>query len=257
MTSGNSKQEPKGLGILAFLGLLFSISAVLVAAFSGFGTRWGWWDFRGGLSSFKDSVFIGGAGLALSLAALVWALIVKSRAGRAKAIVGLAVGLLIVGNFFAWLHQAQSVPRIHDITTDTENPPLFDDAVLALRKDALNPPEYGGVTIASQQKQAYPDIQPLVLNNTPDLVWKGCLAAAKKMGWDIVGADEPKGRIEATATTLWFGFKDDIVVRVTPQDKGSRVDVRSESRVGLSDVGTNAKRIREYLRQVLGCLQGS
>jgi len=76
------------------------------------------------------------------------------------------------------------------------------------------------------------------------------LAAARASGWAIVAADSAAGRIEATATTAWFGFKDDVVVRVAPEGTGSRVDVRSVSRVGKSDVGANARRIREYLERV-------
>jgi uncharacterized protein (DUF1499 family) len=75
--------------------------------------------------------------------------------------------------------------------------------------------------------------------------------AARALDWEIVASDAPAGRIEATATTMWFGFKDDIVVRVRPEaGGGSRVDVRSVSRVGQSDVGANAKRIREFIRRL-------
>ena len=70
------------------------------------------------------------------------------------------------------------------------------------------------------------------------------------MGWEIVASDPAQGRIEATATTFWFGFKDDIVVRLAAEGTGSRVDVRSLSRIGSSDVGANAQRIRAYLEKV-------
>ena len=245
----SQSQAPQGLGILAGIGLVVSLASVLLMVFSGLGTRWGWWGFRDGLSYFKDSVFVAGAGLVLSLVALIWALAARSKSGKVPSTVGLAVGLLIVGNFLSWLHQAQNVPRIHDITTDTVNPPVFE-AVLALRQDALNPAVYGGPSIADLQKKGYPDIQPLLLNEPPDKAWQACLDTAVKMGWAIDATNESQGRIEATDTTFWFGFKDDIVVRVLPQGTGSRVDVRSVSRVGLSDVGTNAKRIRRYLAQV-------
>ena len=76
------------------------------------------------------------------------------------------------------------------------------------------------------------------------------MAAARKIGWVIVDANAAEGRIETTDTTFWFGFKDDIVIRITPADHGSRVDIRSVSRVGKSDVGTNAKRIRKYLKEL-------
>jgi uncharacterized protein (DUF1499 family) len=88
------------------------------------------------------------------------------------------------------------------------------------------------------------------LNVTPGRAFDRAVAAAKAMGWDIVASDPAGGRIEATDTTFWFGFKDDVVVRVTPQPAGSRVDVRSLSRVGGGDLGANAARIRAFLAAV-------
>ncbi len=137
-------------------------------------------------------------------------------------------------------------PPIHDITTDTQDPPEFA-AVLPLRADAPNTTEYGGEPVAAQQRDAYPDLQPAILNLPADRAFDLALAAANEMGWDLVAADAMAGRIEATDTTFWFGFKDDVVIRVRPADGGSRVDVRSLSRVGVGDVGANAKRIRAYL----------
>jgi uncharacterized protein (DUF1499 family) len=76
------------------------------------------------------------------------------------------------------------------------------------------------------------------------------VSAARSLGWQVIDANEKEGRIEATDTTFWFGFKDDIVVRITPTAGGSRIDVRSVSRVGRSDLGTNAKRVRGYLKKI-------
>ena len=70
------------------------------------------------------------------------------------------------------------------------------------------------------------------------------------MGWEVVAADPAAGRIEAVATTFWFGFKDDIVVRVAPAGAGSLIDARSKSRVGVGDLGTNAQRLRAYLERL-------
>lgn len=247
--SNPSKQASKGLKWLASTGFLATVVSVLLAAFSGFGTRWGWWDFREGLGYFRDSVFVAGVALLLSLAAVAWSAVARNKTENVKSTVGLLIALVIVGNFLGWLHHAKGVPPIHDITTDTKNPPVFE-AVLPLRKDALNPPEYGGPEIAAQQQKAYPDIRPLLLSLPPDKVWQACRNTAVKMGWVLDAADEAKGRIEATDTTFWFGFKDDIVVRITPQAQGCLVDVRSVSRVGKGDVGTNAERIRRYLKEV-------
>ena len=114
------------------------------------------------------------------------------------------------------------------------------------------PATYGGEEVAQAQEKAYPDIRPLELGRSRPRRRSPRAAAVRAEGWDLVAADSSAGRIEATATTGWFGFKDDVVVRIEPQGAGSKVDVRSVSRVGGSDVGTNARRIREYLRRLAG-----
>jgi uncharacterized protein (DUF1499 family) len=147
------------------------------------------------------------------------------------------------------MRTAQKVPPIHDITTDTENPPPFVK-VLERRKEAANPAEYGGPELASQQKQGYPNLGPLNLPLPPDQAFQHALVTVAESGWEVVDANLIEGRIEATDTTFWFGFKDDIVIRISPSAAGSRIDVRSVSRVGKSDVGTNAKRIETYLARL-------
>jgi uncharacterized protein (DUF1499 family) len=147
------------------------------------------------------------------------------------------------------LYQAHRLPPIHDITTDTANPPRFV-AVLPLREAAKNPAQYGGPTIAEQQRLAYPEIVPFTSTAAPDKAFSRALKVARDMGWNIVAAAPAQGRIEAVDRTLLFGFKDDIVIRVTPTPQGSVTDVRSESRIGESDVGTNARRIRRFLAKL-------
>jgi uncharacterized protein (DUF1499 family) len=137
-------------------------------------------------------------------------------------------------------------PPIHDITTDTEDPPQYV-AVLPLRANAPNKTVYGGDKVAALQRKAYPDLQPVTLNVPPREAFDRALATVREMGWDLVAGDAAAGRIEATDTTFWMGFKDDVVIRVRATDGGSQIDVRSLSRVGGGDVGTNAKRIRAYL----------
>jgi len=147
------------------------------------------------------------------------------------------------------LQSAKASPPIHDITTDTENPPRFV-AMVPLRQGSPNAVEYQGQAIAQQQRMAYPDIQPATIAELPDAAFKRALSAARDLGWQIVAAVPAEGRIEATDTTLWFGFKDDLVVRVTPNTGGSRIDVRSVSRLGQGDLGKNAARIRAYLQRL-------
>ena len=141
---------------------------------------------------------------------------------------------------------AGGAPPIHDITTDTSDPPLFVD-VLPLRAGAKNTAAYGGSRVAALQLAAYPDITPVDLAIAPAAAFAKALATANAMGWALVAADPAAGRIEATATTRVFRFKDDVVVRIRPHTGGSRVDVRSVSRFGGGDLGKNASRIREFI----------
>ncbi len=134
---------------------------------------------------------------------------------------------------------------IHDITTDTLNPPAFV-ALLETRRKCPNGADYGGPDVAAAQRTAYPDIRTRELAFPSDIAFQKALEAARKMGWEIVDANASEGRIEATATTFLFRFKDDVVIRITPAGAASRIDIRSVSRVGKSDLGANARRIRRF-----------
>jgi len=239
-------------GLVAYLapaGLALAVLAGITEAFAGLGSRWGWWYFTTGFSMLRWAAVCGLAAALLSLAGGIVVRHATQRAALYMAASGILIGLIVAGIPWSWMRTAQQVPRIHDITTDTADPPRFT-AILPLRKDAANPSEYGGPGVAAQQRAAYPDIAPLILPVPQSAVFERALRAAKGMGWQIVDASEGEGRIEATSTTLWFGFKDDVVVRILPAPGGSRVDVRSVSRVGLSDVGTNAKRVRDFLHKL-------
>jgi uncharacterized protein (DUF1499 family) len=231
------------------MGFLLALLCGLALVTSGFGYRWGWWGLRTAFTMLRWSAYGGVAAGVVSLAALIAASLGGARGAVGFAAVGLVVSCVVVGMPWTQLRRARRVPRIHDITTDTEHPPAFV-AVLPLRASAPNSADYGGPEVAAQQRSGYPDIQPALLDLPPGPAFQRALAAARKMGWAIVASDSTMGRIEATATTFWYGFKDDVVIRLTPSDHGTRVDVRSESRVGGSDIGTNARRIREYLRKL-------
>lgn len=143
--------------------------------------------------------------------------------------------------------QARSVPPIHDISTDTQSPPVFV-ALAEMRAEDENPVGYAGEEVASKQREAYPDIQSLYFDADAENVFAQAEAAARAMGWEVVAAVAAEGRIEAVATTRWFGFRDDVVIRIqpVPGQEQVRLDIRSQSRVGVSDLGANAKRIRAY-----------
>ncbi|KIN68393.1 DUF1499 domain containing protein [Sulfitobacter donghicola DSW-25 = KCTC 12864 = JCM 14565] len=137
---------------------------------------------------------------------------------------------------------------IHNISTDTVNPPAF--LVLdETRAGARNPLAYGGAEQAAAQTAAYPDIGPLETELTADAAYQRALTVAQDMGWDIIAADTDAHRFEATARTSVFYFADDVVVVVSSTATGSRVDMRSVSRIGRSDQGVNAARIRLFQKQ--------
>jgi Uncharacterized protein conserved in bacteria len=225
-----------------------AVIAALLLLLAGPGVRLGLWTFRLGFSMLRWGAYLGLAAAVVALLQLLWR---RTRGPSPWPLLGaLVLGLIAVGVPWYWLRLAERVPPIHDISTDTQDPPLFV-AVLPLRAGAPNAATYGGDSVAMAQKQAYPDIGPLELAGaTPGAAFDRALAAARHAGWAIVAADSAEGRIEATATTGWFGFKDDVVIRIRADGSASRIDVRSVSRVGGSDVGTNARRIRSYLRRV-------
>ena len=197
------------------------------------------------LSVLRWGAYAAAAGAAVATLALGF-LLARPQSARRGLWLAL-VCLLAAGALFsipAGYRIGPAKPAIHDITTDTDDPPPFVAVV------PLNTPgrtDYEGEVIAAQQRQAYPDLEPVMLDDPPREAFERALAAVYRMRWQLVEADEPAGRIEATDTTFWFGFKDDVVIRVRPAGGGSRIDVRSLSRVGGGDAGTNAARIRDYV----------
>jgi uncharacterized protein (DUF1499 family) len=223
-----------------------AVVSLALLLLSGPGTRIGWFGFRTGLQLLAGSAIVAIGAFSLSVVGLM---VPRLRGGEPfPLVVGLLLSVIAMVAPALFIVKARSVPSIHDITTDTQNPPPFVD-VIPLRQatGATNPPEYAGAAAAALQKEAYPDIVPLELAIPANEAFTRAAEAARSTGWDLVSENAGDLRIEATDTTMWFGFRDDIVIRVTPSAAGSRIDVRSKSRVGRSDVGKNAARIRAYL----------
>jgi uncharacterized protein (DUF1499 family) len=226
----------------SFGGVALTVALVsgLALLLTGPGYRIGLWPLPAAFGIMRWTVYGGFAALGLAGVAL-W----RAKGRSAFGALALIVALVVIGIPLRFQRMAASVPPIHDITTDTANPPVFE-AVVPLREDARNSLDYSQ-DVARQQREAYPDIKPLVLEIPAAQVFDRATRAAREAGWDIVKASAESWRIEATDTTTFFGFKDDVVVRLTPIGSRTVVDVRSVSRIGRSDVGTNARRIREYL----------
>jgi uncharacterized protein (DUF1499 family) len=231
---------------VATIGLVIAVLAAVVGLSAGLGYRFGWWSLGTGFGLLRYAAYGAIAAVVISGIGMMLASPGRGRRGLYRAIAGLVIGAVVFGVPWSFRHAARQAPPIHDITTDPGDPPPFA-AILPLRAEASNPSDYGGEEIAAQQRAAYPTIQPVDTSLPPEQTFDLALATAKDQGWEIVASAPSEGRIEATDTTLWFGFKDDIVIRIRPDASGSRLDIRSTSRVGRGDTGTNAARIEAFL----------
>jgi uncharacterized protein (DUF1499 family) len=235
--------------IARILTVALAVAALAMLLLSGPGARAGWWDWRFGLQLMRFAVYVGGAAAVASLALILLMAVPRWRVRPWLPILALCVALVAMAPPLIALGRAKAVPPIHDITTDTDDPPAFV-ALLDTRNKSPNGAAYGGPAVAAQQQQAYADIKPLVIALPPAEAMQKAIDAARSLGWEVAASDTASGRIEATDTTTWFGFKDDVIVRIRPEGTGSRIDVRSVSRLGASDIGANAKRIRQFLSRL-------
>lgn len=229
--------------------MLLAIIALTMVVAAGPGIKYGWWPLETGFRVLKWGTYVGFAAAAAAAILVAMLAVPRWRARPWVPLAALIIALLAIAPPLIMRNQARDYPPIHDITTDAFDPPAFV-ALLPERQRAPNGAAYGGPAIAAQQQKAYPDIKSLIVKTPPAETVQRAIDAARSLGWEVAASDAPSGRIEATATTAWFGFKDDVVIRVRPEGSGSRVDVRSVSRVGVSDLGANAKRVREFLAKL-------
>jgi len=242
-------RRPPRRAIVAIAALLIGLGAGVAGLLGGFGYRWGWWALGTGFAVVRWAAYAALAGGALGLVALVMPPWRNALVWRCVALAALFVGVAVPGVPYLAQRASDAAPRINEVTTDTENPPLFD-ALLPLRAGAQNPPAYGGAETARRQREGFPDIAPAHLAVPPLEAFARVEVVAEQMGWTVVAAEPARGRLEAVAETPWFGLKDDVVVRVAAEGGGSRIDIRSKSRIGGFDRGMNGRRVREFLRRL-------
>lgn len=222
-----------------------AIALLLLMPVAALGTRFGLWHFKIGLLLLVVAML---GGVLIQIINAIWLL--RKPATETKTVLRwsslIALPPLVL--FAIVLRSSGSHPAIHNISTDTLSPPQFVAGVEQRGSDS-NPLAYSE-ELATIQREAYPHIQTLQSPLAPEAAFERAIAVAEAMGWEIYAQDPQQGRIEAVDTTLWFGFKDDVVIRINAADKqGSLIDLRSVSRVGLGDAGTNAKRIEDFLQQ--------
>lgn len=224
-----------GTRLVAFAAILWIIAILIFRTeVAGFGTV---------LQILMISFVLATGGLILSIIAL-WNPEYR-KTFRTVATIILAGALTIVPLYVGKI--AITAPPIHDITTDLDNPPIFHHAPI-LRKPTDNSLDIEPDTQDIQRKH-YPDIMPYLVTVSPNEAFVKALSVVALLGWDIANSDTTNRQIEAIDRTLLFGFTDDIVLRVRPHQKGSVIDIRSASRIGISDLGVNASRIRQFMRE--------
>lgn len=252
----------KLINILAALAALGGLGLGLYALSGPLGVWLGLSDFRAGfgilqrVNPIANQIALG----SLVVTVLAFAGLMFFRWGNSRRLAGLALLGTIAAGLVYYVPEsfrpAPGTPPIHDITTNPDNPPAYV-AIAPLRADAANSMVYGSGNLtdgseltperlAQLQREAYPDIVPQRFDESVDAVFNRAVAAAERLGWDIVAAVRNEGRIEATDTTFWFRFKDDVVIYITREGDETVLNARSLSRVGVSDVGKNAARLREF-----------
>jgi uncharacterized protein (DUF1499 family) len=241
-------EQTSRLAVWARRCAIFSLAATVLAI--GI-VRSGLLEMEPALVTFAAALVLALLGIVLAFGAfiVIWREGI-SGAGYAFAALGIGVALLAYPVYLGT--RAYKLPMINDITTDPIDPPGFD--VLA-RLRPRGTVEYAGLYAAEQQRQAYPDVEPLAVSATPQIAYEEAVKLINKYKWRVVVDRSPQagrrdGHIEAVARTPIMGFRDDVVVRIRPVPDGAVIDVRSASRYGRHDLGANAARIRSFLKDL-------
>lgn len=232
--------------------LVGGVVAICCLLIGSLGVRIGLWPYGTGFMFLTGGAVLAVISVFLGIIAYVVCLSQGLRAERSGILIGIFLGAIILGQLGVQYSTMTSVPVIHNISTDTLDPPTFDKLVAVREAEGANPLAYDAEVLAEQQQEAYPDVMTLASTQSTDQLFAQTLSVLQDLGIEVVNEDAAAGVIEATDTTFWFGFKDDVVVRIRDTANGSIVDVRSVSRVGRSDLGANAKRIRAILRGLEG-----
>ncbi len=228
-----------------FVGLI-SLIAVLLVALAGPLYKFGMIELATAFAGFKFGVF---AGIAALILLVIQLLFKRNTVSIGSALTSAVLAIAAMAIPLSMMNTAKNVPPIHDISTDLVNPPEFV-AIAPLRADAPNPVAYDGIETAEQQRIGYPELQTLRYDQTQSELIAASTQAIENLGWELVNIDADKGIVEATDTTAWFGFKDDVVVRVTDNNNERLVDIRSKSRIGGSDLGKNAARVHKLIDEL-------
>ena len=260
-----TEQETSSLAIWSRRIAFFSLAATLIAIII---VRSGALDIVPALSTLAGALVLACVAILLAVGAgiSIWR---NGSGGGRQAVTGLLIGFALIAYPLYLGVKARNLPAIYDITTDPIDPPQFD-AIARLRPRDANPVTYAGLYTAEQQHNAYADIEPDDTNSSAQEAYDAAMKVIIKRKWRVVDAHSPQaapavptprnvaiqaspardGIIEAVARTPILGFRDDVVVRIRPTADGARIDVRSASRYGRHDLGSNAARVRNLIDDI-------
>ena len=222
---------------LGAVAILLGLASLVLLAVAVWGFRAGGWPWPRSYDLAGWGTWAAGAGTVAALAGLVvW--LRRRQGGAAAVLLGLILSLPVAGLGAAFEIAARTTPPINDISTDTEDPPVFWFTATPSDYPAQN---------AEAQRAAYPEVRPLDLPLPVDDAFAAALALVEARGWEVLSADPAESQIEAIARSRLFGFEDEVAIRVTETDTGTRIDMRSRWRLGQIDRGANARRIEAFL----------
>lgn len=237
--------------IMAIAATPLSLLVLLTAILAALGSRLEFWGFVTGFSILKWSVWIATFAAVLALLAMALAKPVGAKVLSLRYAVPPAIAMVLI--FLPWIHiqEFKKYPTIADATSSFTAPPQFVALVPIREKSADNPLAYRSAEAAALQVTYFPELQGITASQTKAELVHAVKEVLLTMGMEIIDVSAADGRVEATDTTFWFGFKDDVVVRVSEQADGLMlIDARSASRVGKQDGGVNAKRLQRFFKNL-------
>ena len=231
---------------------VFAVVAVVVSILI---VRFGFLEIKPALATFFGALACAGLSILVGLigAAAIWQ---SGARGMSRILVAFLIDALLLAYPVYLAVQYRRLPPIHDITTDPIDPPRFEALARLRSGDGANPAVYAGLYSAEQQRIAYPEIETVELELPVQRAYEITLQLVTKRKWLIIDERPPQpprriGRIEAVARTPIMGFREDVSIRVSPDDEDSRVDIRSASRYFESDLGSNAARVRKLIDDLI------
>ncbi|MGY3491502.1 MULTISPECIES: DUF1499 domain-containing protein [Bradyrhizobium] len=246
------QQEPvSGLATWSRNLAIFSVVAVVVSILI---VRFGFLEIKPALATFFGALGLAGLSILLGLAAFaaIWQ---NGTRGMGRILLALLIDAAILAYPAYLIYQYRKLPRIYDVTTDAIDPPKFEALARLRTGEGTNPAAYAGLYSAERQRAAYPDIETVELETPVDRAYELTLRLVNRRKWLVIDARAPQpprriGRIEAVARTPIMGFREDVSIRVTPDDEDSRVDIRSASRYFDTDLGSNAARVKKLIEDL-------